>query len=104
MNALAVLKAARDKIADEINWTQYAAARDSAGMPVKATDPKACRWCMIGALIAIEGDADTKKEAASHLREGFAPGLANSLSWLNDRANHKAVLELFDITIKRLTP
>ena len=36
-------------------WTQGADARDIEGKPVELNDPKACSWCMGGALDAAFG-------------------------------------------------
>lgn len=36
-------------LADRARWTQGAEARDAAGKPVPATDPRAVCWCVYGA-------------------------------------------------------
>lgn len=37
-------------LADESKWTQNASARDAEGRLCHVDSPKACRWCLWGAL------------------------------------------------------
>lgn len=45
-----VLKRARKLLDKESAWTKWTFARDANDAPVDATDPKACKFCLIGAL------------------------------------------------------
>lgn len=101
METLDVLKAAREKLADEKNWTQRVTARDAEGWPVNPKSPDACSWCIVGALIAASpGDIKAARLAGEALKAQLGPGLASSLSFLNDRTSHYQVLTLFDKAIK----
>ena len=37
-------------------WTKGCAAKDSRGMLCPSDDPRACRWCLIGALMKCYGE------------------------------------------------
>lgn len=44
---------ARALIADPACWTRGASARDESGREVDPDDPSACRWCALGAVVAV---------------------------------------------------
>lgn len=48
--ALDILRRAKQLISVPERWTTKAAARDQLNREVGATDPFACRWCLLGAL------------------------------------------------------
>jgi len=51
---LTVLQNGRALLSNEDNWTQFVMARDEDGMSVTVGDPKACQFCLTGALLRAE--------------------------------------------------
>ena len=101
MTTLDVLKAARELISDPARWTQGFFARDGAGMPAYASDPRATRWCLEGALIKFcLGDASYAAALMVLRREQPVPQLPAYV--YNDDHTHAEVLALFDAAIARL--
>lgn len=50
MTALAILERADEILADESKWTRGMCARDAGGLWVELSSPRACKWCLFGAL------------------------------------------------------
>ena len=48
--AAQALRSAADLLAAPHQWTQGVSARNAKGTPVGPLDPKAVRWCLLGAL------------------------------------------------------
>src|SRR3990172_6214956 len=44
-----------DLLSTATRWCKGAFAVNNFGLPVNATDPTACRWCIAGAIIKIYG-------------------------------------------------
>lgn len=100
---LETLRAARELISDPDRWTQKHLARNEWGLPVDPLrSPDACRFCAMGALLAVTGDGDLYPIAYRAL-EAAVPadgrGRSNTVPWVNDRSDHGAVLRLFDTAI-----
>ena len=104
-----VLVAARERIADEKNWTQYTAAKDSKGDWCDPHTAAAVCWCATGAVMAAipvaadyyglytQATAALKYELIMHLYP------TQFLVEFNDHPErtHAEVLALFDRTIRR---
>ncbi len=97
-----LLSSAKALIQDESHWTQESFANTEAGQPVWANDPKACKFCSLGALAKTDGkqftgsfDTSCKEltEAAQSLGYDDVPDL-------NDNADHHTVLRMFDLAIE----
>ena len=106
---VALLKAARARIADPARWTQYTPARrlswaGEVGPACEPFDPRAVSWCAVGALMverraaglshAVLGRAYRRLTGPTDER-GPAP-----IEYVNDCLGHDAVLEAFDAAIR----
>ena len=58
MTVLETLKAAREQIVTEDRWCQNALAIDKDGFQISPRADKACRWCIIGAIEAVQENMD----------------------------------------------
>ena len=106
-----LLENARNRIAKRENWTRGYMARTEFGQLVDPIDPKACQWCMMGALGAEAGynmnesygdKLDTHphyREAVSALKEASPTGGTWSF---NDMSSHEQVLAVFDKAIANM--
>lgn len=52
MKVSEIFLAVADKLAPEGAWTRKS-ARDKSGEPVLSTDPRACCWCIFGAICSV---------------------------------------------------
>jgi hypothetical protein len=104
MNAdvIALLEAARDRIASPAAWTQETNARRADGHSVYFESPDACCWCAQGALLLVthhcpEVDSDDAWDAL-----GVAMG--GCISDFNDREStrHADVIAAFNRAIAQL--
>jgi hypothetical protein len=104
-----VVARAREIISDEKHWTQFDYAQLDSSDEADPADPRAVRFCAVGALrrAAFELSSDSESFAVLTDRvqaaiENFAkmrwdPNRAFSLEDLNDGLNgHADVLKLFD--------
>lgn len=89
-----ILVAARDKIADEKNWTQGEFARDANGDDVNAVSNKAVCWCAIGSLISVLPE-DLSFDSVSLWKLVDSASGGSSYAF-NDSHTHAEVLGLFD--------
>lgn len=84
----------------ERGWCRFAEAQDAEGNTVSAHDPKATRWCVMGALMAAAGlpfDFIIVHPAYHHLSTVLE---CDHLNGVNDRAESvEPILELFDRAI-----
>src|SRR5207249_2880523 len=97
MNAtVQTLRAGRAVIADEAHWTKGSLAVDAEGFAVNFRDPKACQWCVTGAMCKVGGPAWL--DACTALRDLVSQ--ATLPTW-NDltTTTHADVLALFDRAI-----
>lgn len=92
-----VLIAIRALLASPDRWGKYHYAVDAAGLTVDPADPRACRWCLLGAIWRCAGD-DKGAAVIAYLRR--LSGRAQL--WIfNDGAytGHGDVLGLLDRAI-----
>jgi len=104
-----VLTEARELISDPERWTTGIYAVDADGNDVVSTDPKACKWCSIGAvynkafLSCLPSDEEYTLAARSEsaLRRGaFEVHKENAITLVNDKMGHGASLQMFDKAIE----
>lgn len=100
METLEILQTARSLIADPERWiTDYWSENDD-GEWVDPTDPRACRWCLRGALFRAAGQkiTDEERETDAEIFLVRALGLqgVEDLAYLNDDKGHAAVLAALD--------
>lgn len=105
MTPVDILKAARAKIADPEHWTQKAFARAADSHCCAVNEEAACRWCALGAIMAVEPDWNGVEfaTACAALDEQAALEIGlDEFVKFNDLRTHKEVLELFDAAIASL--
>jgi hypothetical protein len=105
MTVAETLKAAKAKIANKKNWTTGHLAKDKAGMPCEVLDSRACKWCAVGALRAVN-NGDENRRARDLLDECagefFKTGKDyRSIVDVNDTKGHATTLKAFDCAIKK---
>lgn len=107
MTTAEVLQKARDLIADESRWTHGKYARDALGEDVEPTSPEACKFCALGALLAVSGaqyEEEDDLPSIAALR-AVCPvderGRRRRVPSVNDLDGHAAVLALFDEAIAK---
>lgn len=99
------LRRAKALISQPGHWTQHSEARTGGGSSVMPSNPRATRWCAIGAIRRVDGpyEADaTQLLAEAVLGKRKMSGSQYSLiSNFNDKAGrlHKTVLAKFDLAI-----
>ena len=105
---LSVLKGARELLSDPERWTRGAFARDRKGGPVTPFNPRACQWCVTGAINATSsiGCACANRGAALALWKTLVERGDHTrlVAQFNDDpcTAHADVLALLDATIERL--
>lgn len=103
MTTKEILIAARAKIADPRAWTKGAAARTAGGSPVNPIDDRACSWCILGALDAVDRvEGPHRMDVVAALRREIPPCAGDRFVHnYNDAAatEHADVLALFDRAI-----
>lgn len=97
-----ILKAMRVKLAN--GWTQGVAARNANGVEVLSVDPKACSYCLMGALWSlgkVRRKSAVEIELIQTLRDA---GIKAMLPTYNDAPGRtkEEILALVDKTIERL--
>ena len=95
MNTVAVLEAARTKIADPLRWTQDVAARDEDGEQIAVRAGPAVCWCAIG-VVALITDVGAGYNAALDLLKNAARKLHRRDWWFRERSVAQAVAEVND--------
>jgi hypothetical protein len=97
-----VILDARALIQHPAHWTRRVLASTSNGHPVMWYAEDACRWCALGAInraaYDLFGDRQRAEEIADEVIADFFPP---SLSWINDKQGHAAILKLFDEALTR---
>jgi superfamily II helicase len=99
---LEILTRARALLSEEVNWTQNSFARTADGVPIQAEDPKACKFCMVGALNRANFEANTnwwvERIAATDV---LRCAIGGSITGYNDNpyCQHSNVLKAFDRAI-----
>lgn len=97
-----ILRKARELISDPTHWTQKAFARGPDGRSVDDSDPRACSWCSLGALIKVTGENFPRGELVLEraVRE-LHPGIDTaSIVRFNDTRSHSEVLAVWDRAIE----
>lgn len=101
--ATSVLRNARERVA--FGWCRRAFATDADGHPVDERDPRACRWCLAGA-VCVEPDnaaidaAIGELEQEIHARDGFPYAV---VAWNDAHGRTKEeVLSLIDAALASL--
>ena len=98
-----IVSRARAIIADEVNWTCKALARDDSGTVCEWNDARATKFCALGALVRAASEFirddyaahSFAMEAARHILE--ASRLTGScLPMLNDTEGHASMIAMFD--------
>lgn len=98
------LLAARTVISNKKYWTKDMLARNDKGQHVEVTDPEACSFCAIGALVFAVGEeigfvGYTKPYR--YLMKASQELYNNEfVSDVNDTHGHKAVLRVYDRAIE----
>ena len=73
-------------IADESRWTKDAWARDNRGAFTTPTDPLACRWCALGALVRVYPESRTRTSIAMLYHRTYGSDIVQD----NDRGDMTA--------------
>ena len=66
MNAVTILRSARDTLDHEAAWTKGEMARDATGNPVCIGSHRAVQWCALGAIWRYSESPRDDREAAQH--------------------------------------
>lgn len=101
-DAVAVLRQARELIANPANWCQGETARDAEGWSAHPEDGRARRWDAIGAVERVAGRGSKVCGDALNLLYDVVPGGVSTergVASVNDDDGHAAVLDLFDSAI-----
>lgn len=104
-----VLVDARALIDDPNRWVQKDFAQMESGAYCKPRDPRACRWCLLGAVAwasNVHGIISPKLlEYFDQLREHLYPATGephfDSTFAMNDYLSHAKVLEFLDFALQR---
>ncbi len=93
-----------ETIKDSESWTKEAFARDATEAAVDIFDPRACKFCVRGAIMRVAWNLSQNKEFTEYV-DGFfsrrsfqiipyTPGMKNqeSTDEMNDAATHEQVL------------
>jgi hypothetical protein len=68
-------------------WCRNRIAMDGFGKPCEPHDPKACRWCVMGAIRGASRDGGEANEARRALRNHLQLSATVSVPDWNDRSN-----------------
>ena len=100
--SIELLKAARDLIADPVNHTRFAYARDEDGAPLMVgSEPEAASWCAVGALQALAWCRRDRHEAMDALSRAAKDVYAQPrVTIVNDDHGHEATLKVYDRAIE----
>lgn len=96
------LVAARAKIADSKNWIRGTPARDALGWPVSSDSKSACKYCGVGALLAVSplNNKDLFKNSyAALVASSDALYSERNVAKVNDALGHEAILWVYDRAI-----
>ena len=96
-----VIRKARPLVASPKTWTTGYTAKDSRGNYVTTCDPKAVRYCAVGALTKAAFELVGAGWRAHDLANRAACMVSYDLTSINDFKGRKAVLALFDKALAR---
>lgn len=95
---LDVLCEAWGRIADPAHWTRRAYARDRWSRVVGWDDPRACRWCAVGAVGSVLGDRPTPGYPALQAATTQLFG-TRSVNEINDEIGHAAIERIYALAV-----
>jgi hypothetical protein len=102
-----ILIKARAKIENPDNWLTGLTAMDSSGNSVFASDPKACKWCLGGAVESLIPERDPsgvlysgRQYLAALDRLALKHHNKSTFVLVNDDIGHEAALKLLDLLIE----
>lgn len=111
MKLSTILARARKRIEKPWQWIQHYYAQNMRRDIVQANDPKACRFCAVGAVLAVLGLSDVSdkpnsiSKRAIRLLDEESPSLnlcSTGVIGYNDYlATHDGVIAVFDRAIKK---
>lgn len=115
MSVKDLLVAAKNKIANEANWTKGTFARTAEGETVIPASKSATCWCSVGALVAASAKLEDPKRlkwvgAASDILDAAAkavmdvPQGVRATVHINDTGSHADVMRMFDLAIQKAEP
>lgn len=81
-------------IASQANWTQGVSALDSDNYEVTPNNPKACKWCLLGALIRCLDGTEFSKAVNAVRAKLVERGYIATLWVYNDNHTHAEVVAL----------
>lgn len=102
MNVKENLIAARAKIADPKDWIRGSHAEDESGCSIAANSEKACKYCGVGALLAVSPPGHENLFEDSYLAlVASAEALYShtNVAKVNDVLGHEAILKIYDHAI-----
>lgn len=101
MNDKEVLIEVRKLISKPENWTKHVAARDLDFEKVPSSSPRACRWCIIGAVYKVVNNDLLARIRITDILGRVLGGHVDA--WNDaDETTHQDVLDLFDKTIAEM--
>lgn len=74
------------------NWCKFQMAKDASGGVVNTADPRACRFCAMGAIRRVAKSSAALVYAERKLARAVPAG---SISQFNDTSTHADVVALF---------
>lgn len=105
-----LLEDTRTLISDPERWTQGSFAVNRVGETVNPDAPVACRWCLMGAVVACQQRPEDFTGAVqvltaslpSNFRDAFpgGPSVRPTLIRYNDQREHADVIALLDEAIE----
>lgn len=101
LDAVSILRAARDLLSDEMNHARYVSALGNHGCRVDADSPHARQWDCNGACTKVAGGWKNPHLGNAHnmLRVASHKLFHRSPDWVNDNFGHSHVLRMFDEAI-----
>ena len=84
----------RELLSDESRHSKHYFAVDAGGGAVKATSPRACKWCLVGAFDKVNGHEDARQ----YLED--ISGIDDLLRF-NETHTHTEVIALLDSVIRK---
>ena len=100
-----ILVKARALLSDVTRWTCWAQARDIRGFQVRIEDPRACCWCIEGAIGRVSNVVGVVPPSILRFLDLLVQELqqdaVNVVSDFNDMVSHDVLLQFLDNAIKR---
>ncbi len=100
-----ILSRAREILTPPEAWTQGASGRDAEGYACNVHLPRACSFCLMGAVAKAQGELKGSVEAGAGAYQTLnrVVGREERLDLFNDdpQRTHSEILEVFDDAIAR---